>query len=140
MAVAPSGAIGMTQEIMALRKSITEGLQIANQPLLVNIRQTIQRQDTLQMLWDEAGYAFGDRWDAANVRQTALASCQQVTSLLRKSSHMEALAYKEFVYTTALKVAEAAKEEGFMSIGGVAITSQERALLNEIARALGVQQ
>ena len=140
MAVSPSGAIGMTQEILALRKSMTEGLQAAKQPLLVNIRQHVQSQDVMEAIWDDAGHAFGDRWDAANVRQTAIVACQQALTLLKKIAPQDAQAYKEFVYATALKVAQAAKEGGFMGIGGVAVSAEEQSLLNDISRTLGVQQ
>ena len=85
------------------------------------------------------GTPFGDRWDAANVRQTAIASCQQAVTLLQKISPQDGQAYKDFVYTTALRVAEAAKEGGFMGIGGVAVSAEEKSLLNDISRALGVQ-
>ena len=140
MAVSPSGALGMTQEIMALRQSMTEGLRAANQPLLAHIRQYVQRQDALEATWDAAGYAFGDRCDATNVRQTAISSCQQALSLLKKASATDAQAYKNFVYATALNVARAAKEGGFMGIGGEAVSTEEQALLTEISRTLGLQQ
>lgn len=140
MAVSPSGAVAMTQEIMALRKSMTEGLQAARQPLLVNMRQHLQSQNALEAIWEDAGHAFHDRWDAANVCQTAITSCQQAVTLLKKIPPQDAQAYKDFVYTTALKVAQAAKEGGFMGIGGVAVSAEEKSLLNDISRTLGVQQ
>ncbi|HEY3992452.1 MAG TPA: hypothetical protein VGM01_06175 [Ktedonobacteraceae bacterium] len=138
MAISPSGAIGMTQEIMALRKSMTEGLQAAKQPILVNMRQNLQSQGALETIWEDAGHAFSDRWDAANVRQTAIASCQEAVTLAQKMSPQDAQAYKDFVYTTALKVAQAAKEGGFMGIGGVAVSAEEKSLLNDVSRTLGV--
>ena len=58
MAVSPSGAIGMTQEIIALRKSVTEGLQAAKQPLLVDMRQRLQSKDAMEAIWEDAGHAL----------------------------------------------------------------------------------
>ena len=139
MAVSPSGAIGMTQEVMALRKSMTEGLQTAKQPVLVAMRQRVQSKDAMEAIWEDAGHAFSNRWDAANVRQAAITSCQEAIALLKKMSPQDAQAYKDFVYMTALRVAEAAKEGGFMGIGGVAVSAEEKSLLNDISRTLGVQ-
>lgn len=140
MAVSPSGAIGMTQELVALRKCMTEGLQGSSQPVLASIRQHMQNQNTLEAIWEDAGHAFGDRWDAANVRKTAILSCQQALSLLKKISAQDAQAYKQFVYATAFNVAQAAKEGGFMGVGGEAISTEEQTLLNEISKTLGMQQ
>ena len=141
MAASPSGALGMAQEIMALRACYLDAFQTSNAPFLLSMRQQLQNQNTLEAIWADAGHAFHDRWDMANVRRTALASCQQAVALLKKIAPQDAQAYKEFVYTTALKVAEAAREGGFMGVvGGTAVSAEERSLLTDIARALGVQQ
>lgn len=139
MAVSPSGAIGTSQEIMALRKSTKDALQGATNPTLKTLYQQLQGQEAMQVLWEDAGHAFQDRWDAANVRKTAISSCQQVVGLLRKAPQQDAQAYKDFVYATARKVAEAAKEGGFMGIGGVAISAEEKSLLDDISKALEIQ-
>jgi hypothetical protein len=140
MAVSPSGALGMTQEIMALRTCYLDAFQETKTPILLSMRQHLQNQNTMEAIWTDAGHAFGDRWDAANVRQTAITSCQQADTLLKKISPQDAQAYKEFVYKTALKVAEAAREGGFMGVGGITVSAEEKSLLTEIARTLGVQQ
>ena len=139
MAVSPSGTVGTTQEVIALRKSMTEALQTSKSPILVSMRQRLQNQDLMQSIWDDVAHAFSDRWDAANVRQTAIASCQQVVGLVKKLSPQDAQTYKEFIYTTALNVAQAAREGGFMGIGGVAVSAEEKSLLDDISRALGLQ-
>lgn len=138
MAVSPSGAIGMTQEIMALRKCYTEAFQSTRNPVLLNLRQHLQDKDTMQSIWEHAGRAFGDRWDATNVRQTALQACQRVDNLLRKLSPQDARAYKDFLYNTVLKIAEAAREGGIMGMGGVAVSADEKALLSDISTTLGI--
>lgn len=138
IAVSPSGAIGMTQEVMALRKAYNDAFQNTTNPTMSKLRQYLQSQDTMETIWEHAGHAFSDRWDATNVRQVALQACQQVATLLKKMSTQDAQAYKDFLYTTALKVAEAAKEGGVMGIGGVAVSAEEKSLLNDISKALGV--
>jgi len=138
MAVSPSGAIGMTQEVLSLRKAYTDAFQNTTNAFLSNLRQYLQSQETMETIWEHAGHAFSDRWDATNVRQVALQACQQAATLVKKLSTQDAQAYKDFLYSTALKVAEAAREGGFMGVGGIAVSAEEKSLLNDISRALGV--
>jgi hypothetical protein len=61
-----------------------------------------------------------------------------VTLLARKAPAPEAEGYKRWLLTVAQRVAEAAKEGGFLGIGGVRVSEAEQATLAEIAGALGV--
>lgn len=140
MAVSPSGAVGMSSEIMALRKSLQELIPKSTSPLIKEMGKNLQEQATMSAMWEDVGHAFRDRWDAANVRQTTIAACQQAVNLLKKAPAQDSQAYKELVHTTAQKVAEAAREGGFAGIGGQAISEPERALLNDIANTLGLQR
>ena len=140
MAVSPSGALGMTQEIIALRKCYQDAFENTRNPALLSMRQHLQDQDTLETMWEDAGYAFADKWDAANVRQTAIAACQQAVALLKKMPAQDAQSYKDFIYAAALKVAQAAKEGGFMGVGGVSVSAEEKSLLSDISRSLGLQR
>jgi hypothetical protein len=138
MAVSPAGAIGMSKEIATMRDSFKEALQATTNPTIQNMGQYLKDQEKVTGLWQDVGHVFRDRWDAANVRQTAIASCQQAVALLKKASPQEAQAYKEFVYSTAKRVAEAAREGGFLGIGASKsnISEAEQSLLNDVARAL----
>lgn len=138
MAVSPAGAIGMTKEIAAMRNSFKETLQATTNPTLQNLNQHLKDQEKVENLWQAAGNVFRDRWDAANVRQTAIAACQQVVTLLKKVPTQDALAYKEFLYTTARRVAEATKEGGFIGIGAnkSPISEAEQSLLNDVSKTL----
>ena len=138
MAVSPSGAIGASKEVMAMRNSFKTTLQGTNNPTLQNLHQQLQSQERTEVLWQDVEHSFKDRWDAANVRKTAMAACQEALVLLKRVSPQDVQAYKDFVYSTAYKVASAAKEGGFMGIGGKAISDAEMELLNDIASALGL--
>lgn len=138
MAVSPSGAIGSAQEVKAMRTCFKENLQTTANPTLKALHQQFQGKDQVESLWSSAGYAFRDRWDAANVRQTALASCQQCMTLLKKVPAADAQAYKEFIYSAAQSVASAAKEGGVMGFRGQAISEAEQSLLNDISNTLGL--
>lgn len=140
IAASPSGAIGTAKEVIAMRNCMQETLKGATNPLLKTLYQQLQGKETIEDLWNQAGQAFSDRWDATNVRQTALKACQQAAVLLKKVSPQEAESYKEFVYLTAQKVAEAAPEGGFMGMGGERVSEPERVLLKDVASALGLQR
>jgi len=140
MAVSPSGGIGMTKEVMALRDALekTRAVETKN-PMLRQLGQHLQ--GNMESIWSEAEHAFKARWDSATVRQTAITACQQAVALLRKASPEDAMAYKEFIYSVAQKVAESSTEGGFMGIKANAspISPEERTLLRDVANALGIQ-
>lgn len=138
MAVSPSGAIGTAQEVKAMRSCFKETLQAATNPTLKALHQQLQGKDQLESIWSAAGNAFRDRWDATNVRQTALASCQECATLLKKVPAADALVYKEFVYSAAQRVASAAKEGGITGFRGQPISEAEQSLLNDISNTLGL--
>lgn len=140
MAVSPSGAVGMSNEIMALRQCFQELIPQSSNSMVQELGQHLQEQSMMSAIWDDAGHAFKDRWDAANVRKTAIAVCQQAVNLLKKVSPQDSQAYKELVYTSAQRIAEAGKEGGFAGIGGQAISEQERVLLKDVANTLGLQR
>ncbi len=141
MAISPSGALGSVREVTAMRNSFKEVLQKTTNPMLQKLHQHLQPQESIQALWEDVGRVFKDRWDAASARQTAVTACQQCVTLLKKSSPQDAQAYKEFVYSTAQRVAEASKEGGFLGMGGAkTISDAEQSLLNDISRTLGVSR
>ncbi len=140
IAVAPSGGIGMAKEVRALRQGLTETIQQSNNPLLKNLGLHARAEGGMESLWKNVGNAFGDRWDAENVRKTAIATCQEAATLLKKAAPQDAQAYKECLYTSAQKVAEAGKEGGFAGIGGTRLSDSEQSLLKDVADTLGLQR
>jgi hypothetical protein len=75
-----------------------------------------------------------DTWkhDQAGYRGKTLEACRSAATALTKVPAEEAEAYKKWVLSIGLKVAEAAKEHG------VAVSDPEKAALAEISGALGV--
>lgn len=55
-----------------------------------------------------------------------------------KGSPAEATAYKKWVMSVATATAEAAKEGGFMGIGGKRVSAEEEAALAELGTAMGI--
>ena len=76
---------------------------------------------------------------AEELKSWSLEHLRQVAALLgQKSNPEEATAFKGWLVEMAGNVASAAKEGGFMGIGGTAVTEAETAALKEVAEALGV--
>ncbi len=64
--------------------------------------------------------------------------CKTVSALLaEKASPQEATEYKEWAMSVAENVAKAAKEGGFLGMGGVRISEGEKEAFSKIAQALG---
>lgn len=74
-----------------------------------------------------------------DMRSYALAQAAKVNALLvEKASAIEAAEYRQWVMSVARATAEAAKEGGFLGIGGEEVSADERQALDDIAAALGV--
>lgn len=140
MAVSPSGGIGMVKEVKSLRTGLTEAIQESNNPMLKELGWHAHMEGGMETLWKNVGQSVGDRWDAANVRKMAIATCQEAAALLKKVSPQDALAYKECVYAAVQKVALAGKEGGFVGIGSKPLSEAEESLLKDVANALGIQR
>lgn len=142
---APSGFLGMVQEVRAMNHVLDNTLaQNTTSPLLKALGQTLKRVvDTSAMgqVRQIKESMIGQQVDPGVAKSTIETSCRQVVSVLRKASPQDAMAYREMVYNVAHKVAEAAREGGFLGIsGGQAISKPEQDLLNNLAGMLGIQR
>lgn len=70
------------------------------------------------------------------VSELAVNRLQQISSLVAAKAPEHAEAYKQFVKTTAEKVAEAGTEGGFLGFGGEKVSDAEKKTLADIERAL----
>lgn len=74
------------------------------------------------------------------VRSLALEQCRQAaTAVGRKAKPKEAEGFRRWLLAIAQRVAEAAKEGGFLGFGGTAVSEQETAALKDLSAALGVK-
>lgn len=140
IAVSPSGGIGMAREVKALRNGLTEAIQESTNPMLKELGKRAHAEGGMESLWKDVGHTFGDRWDAVNVRKTAITTCQEVVTILKKASPQDTLAYKECLYSASQKVAGAGKEGGFVGMGGKPLSANEESLLKDVADTLGIQR
>jgi hypothetical protein len=74
----------------------------------------------------------------AEIKAKAVDSLRQVSALLDRKAPEDAAAFKAWLAGLARRVAEAAKEGGFLGFGGVQVSDAEKATLAEISAALNL--
>jgi hypothetical protein len=75
--------------------------------------------------------------DVPEVRQGFLRTCQDAVALAGRTSAQDGAAYRALLLQVSQAVAQAAKEGGFLGLGGVQVSGKEQDALEELARALG---
>jgi hypothetical protein len=74
------------------------------------------------------------------VKSYAIESLRQVAALIdKKTKPDEAQGFKQWLVSVAQKVAEAAKEGGFLGFGGTRVSEEEAATIKELSTILGVK-
>jgi hypothetical protein len=124
-----SGPIGLVEESYAIAKEITVGTSSPNE-LVKAIADGIKTGGKPK-LPDMPG-------DREKARGLLLDGVRQAMAALGKAP-ADADAYGGWVYAVAQRAAHAAKEGGFLGIGGTPVSGAETAALNELAAALGVR-
>jgi hypothetical protein len=72
----------------------------------------------------------------AEIKAKCIDTLRQVAEILDTKAPADATAFKTWLRQISQHVAEAAKEGGFLGIGGVAVSEAEKATLAEISNAL----
>lgn len=72
------------------------------------------------------------------IKTQSIEALRQVAALIDAKAPGDAAAFKSWLQRISQHVAEAAKEGGFLGIGGVQVSEAEKATLAEIANALKV--
>jgi hypothetical protein len=156
-----SGPIGLVKEIEALSHALEEkALPAASDPahsLIAAVAADLRATQSSGRGW---GQVLGEGGDPDSeqdkehpsavpgsgldfsspekVKTPALAACHVAAELLaRKAMPTEAAAFGRWAVSVGRHVAEAAKEGGFLGIGGTLVSEKERATLDELAAALG---
>ncbi len=128
VAASPSGPIGLIQESAAASAMISQALEHAKTELMRVIAEDLK--DNLHVPKIEA-----ETQDS--IRQKGLAACREVAALLKsKASPEEAEEFEGWLADLAMKVAEAAKEGGFLGFGGTQVTPEEMSAIDQIRVAL----
>ena len=137
MFASPSNPVGLAQETFAVSKMLAENV---GNPSGVGLIDAVAEQikdaegrKAAQPPRPEAGA------DLTALKGRALGTLRQLNDLLAaKVPAEEATSFRQWILTTAQRVAGAAKEGGFLGIGGTSISAEETAAIAEIERTLGV--
>jgi hypothetical protein len=132
VAASPSGPIGALKEMFAVGKGLLEGAEGTTNPLIGALVADIKAGTRPAMPAERPQ-------DVAQVKSEALGACREVATLLGRKAPGEAEGFKRWLLGSAQRAAEAAKEGGFLGMGGVQVSEAEKTALAEVAQALGVK-
>lgn len=136
VAASPSGPFGVVKELFAVGK------------MLGAVKTQGTSNDLIKALVADIEAGAKDLSAPAEmkgktpeqVKSYAIESLRQVAALIdKKTKPDEAQGFKQWLVSVAQKVAEAAKEGGFLGFGGTQVSEQEAATIKELSTALGVK-
>lgn len=145
MAFAEGSGLGTIKELFANAKTFIGGAKVfPDNEIIVGILPNLEdrkeamakakdfREKSMERL-KEMGIDSHEK-----LQQQLIADCEAVTTLLgEKATEQEATEYKEWAMSVAENVAKAAKEGGFLGIGGERISAGEKQAFADISQALG---
>ncbi len=137
MFASPSNPVGLAQETFAVSKMLAENV---GKPSGVGLIDAVAEQikdaegrKAAQPPRPEVGA------DLTALKDYALGTLRQLNDLLvAKAPADEATSFRQWILATAQRVAGAAKEGGFLGIGGTSVSAEETAAIAEVERTLGI--
>jgi hypothetical protein len=131
VAASPSGPVGLVQESTAAGKLVMQAAGTAQTPLLKTLAEDMVQ--TMAIPRPPAGAT------PAQVQEAAAEILRRTSALLAtKATPEETTEIKDWLAKIAQATAEAAKEGGFLGIGGVLVSDEEKAALVTVHDALGL--
>jgi hypothetical protein len=129
----------IVQEAFAADHALDHAATACEQPLLTMLfRPTKEETEWLSQRLDIQRRYHG-RSDSDQFMNDALDECRVALTLLEsKADPAEGTEYRQRLFAIALEVANAAKEGGFLGLGGTRLDESERVLLRDLAEVLGV--
>lgn len=135
-----SGFFGSIAEAMAPSGIIRDALQGSNQ-LLREVCEKEEATSSIESIKNLAKASGDFAGIQAALRKEAIDKSRAAIDLLRQKGAPEDMAaYRDFLIRLGDKVANAAKEGGFLGFGGERVSEHERTLLAELAEAVGTLQ
>ena len=131
----PSGPLGVIKEALALPRLVLAAVNSAGGDPLVDAVAADFKEQVEKRQMATPGLSR----DYETLKVQCLDACRDVATLLADWPAPEAESFKRWVYQAALNSAEAAREGGFLGIGGVRVSEAETAALKDIAQALALE-
>ncbi|WP_291422986.1 hypothetical protein [Deinococcus sp.] len=134
VAASPSGLTGLMAEAQAIAQTIRANVSSQSRTPLMEAMAA----DLLGTPPDPKSLPQSTAKNLEDVKTQALEGVRQAVWLVgAKASPEDAAAYKTMLLEVAEKTAAAAKEGGFLGIGGEQVNDKERAVIEEIKRLIG---
>jgi hypothetical protein len=136
VAASPSGPLGALKESLAVGSMLRDSrAHPSSSELLAALAADLGSPEGRQSM--DLSELVGKSPD--QIKGHALEACRKVAALLdQKATPQERTAFVGWLDTVGRKVAEAAKEGGFLGFGGTAVSDQEKTALTDLRRSLGV--
>jgi hypothetical protein len=135
-AAEPSGLFGLLKESFAAGSElVTAKMDAAANPLVKAVVADIETPQGRAIARDGVSEQLKGK-KAAEIKAKCIETLRQVASIVDAKAPGDASAFKIWVRRISQHVAEAAKEGGFLGIGGVPVSEAEKATLAEISSAL----
>lgn len=135
LAASPSGLTGIIAEGIATVKAMKELAEASSAPLLQAIATSLGPED--EKRHREERPRFKSFEEAKNAMLERLRSAFWLVQT--KATPEDLTAYQQYVVGVAERVAQAAKEGGFLGIGGEQVSQAEKDTLKEIRATVGLQ-
>jgi hypothetical protein len=131
VSASPSGPVGLVKESAAASNMILHAADSAKTPLLKSLAEDMKSSFSISKTPPGAS--------AGAVQQAAIEILRRTSALLStKATPEEATEMKQWLAEIAQKTAEAAKEGGFLGIGGTLVSDEEKAAISKVNSTLGL--
>ncbi len=136
VAASPSGLTGLMAEAQAIAQTVRENVSKQSRTPLMEAMAA----DLLGTPPDPKSLPQGTAKNLDDVKAQALEGVRQAVWLVgAKASPEDATAYRTMLLEVAEKTAAAAKEGGFLGIGGEQVNDKERAAIEELKAVINGQ-
>jgi hypothetical protein len=131
----PSGPVGAVKELAAASQVIAEVIEKPSGNALIDAvaadyKEKMEKKEKFEQP------QLGKDPNAVIVQ--CLQACIDLAALVDQKAPDEANGYKQWVYQAAERSSTAAKEGGFLGMGGTLVSAQETAALKDLAEKLGI--
>jgi hypothetical protein len=137
VAASPSGPFGVVKEMFAVGRTLAEvKTQAASSDLVKALVADL-----------EAGGARAQSpppelqgKSPDEIKSYAVESCRRIATIVdRKAKPEEAQGFKQWLVSVSQRVANAAREGGFLGFGGTQVSDQEASVIKELSTSLGAK-
>ncbi|MEZ5853404.1 MAG: hypothetical protein R3D67_01155 [Hyphomicrobiaceae bacterium] len=132
----PSGLWGTLKEGFATAK-VMSAAKNSGSGLITEVVTALQTSEGRTIAQDQLKQRMAGA-KAADIVQRSVSELAAVGALLDSKAGSDAPIFKQWLFDTAVRVAEASTEGDFLGFGGVKVSDKEKATLGQIAGALNI--